>query len=227
MMILNGRRIDHLQRILLAIEDITDRHRSEARQKVVMGELQHRVKNILMNVRALARLTKDRSRTLDDYYRTFDGRVAALGRTQDLLVRSRNDMVPLDGILRLEIEASGGREGETFSVAGPPVELRAPAAQAIAMAIHELTTNAAKHGALRRPGAAIAVDWHNEFHDSQRHLRLRWRETGVHDMAPPDAKSFGMQVIERMVPYSLGGTSLVTFHPDGVECTIVFPLAEP
>src|SRR3546814_18235662 len=105
-MLLNGRRLDHLDLIVLAIEDITARRHSEQRQKVLMGELQHRVKNILMSVRALSQQTRLGSRDLHDYGRVFDGRLAALARTQDLLLKG-SAAIPLDALLRLELTAAG------------------------------------------------------------------------------------------------------------------------
>src|SRR3546814_615487 len=117
-MLLNGRRLDHLDLIVLAIEDITARRHSEQRQKVLMGELQHRVKNILMSVRALSQQTRLGSRDLQDYGRVFDGRLDALARTQDLLLKG-SDAIPLDALLRLELTAAGAREGTTFTLDGP------------------------------------------------------------------------------------------------------------
>ncbi|HZA65762.1 MAG TPA: sensor histidine kinase [Geminicoccaceae bacterium] len=95
------------------------------------------------------------------------------------------------------------------------------------MTIHELTTNAVKYGALSVDPGHIEVEWDTGQRDAETHLWLRWRERGLElgDTAPQ--KGFGSRVIEESLPYILGGTSHLTFHPDGVECLIEFPLPEP
>jgi PAS domain S-box-containing protein len=226
-MLLNARRADRRQLILLSIKDVTERRRSETRQTAVLGELQHRVKNILMNVRGLARQTRERSTDLDTFFGAFEGRLTSLARIQDLLVRGNTDTVRIEQILRLELGASGAREGETWSLAGPPVELSARVTQSMAMAAHELVTNAIKHGALAQAGGRIDVRWQVEREGASRRLRLDWRERGVALAGRPASSGFGMQIIERMLPYALGGTSELSFHGDGLECVIVVPLGEP
>src|SRR3546814_16165588 len=124
----NGRRLDQRDLILLAIEDITARRHSEQRQKVLMGELQHRVKNILMSVRALSQQTRLGSRDLQDYGRVFDGRLDALPRTQDLLLKG-SDAIPLDALLRLELTAAGAREVTTTPLDRPAVTRTGQATQ--------------------------------------------------------------------------------------------------
>jgi two-component sensor histidine kinase len=191
-----------------------------------MGELQHRIKNILNNVRALSAQTRQNSPTLEAFAEAFDARLQALARTQDLFVRGPLDKVELADLLRFELEAAGGREGPDFTIQGPSARLSPRDAQAMAMTIHELTTNALKYGALSVAPGRVEVAWRTEPRDGQRHLWLRWREHGlqVQDTAP--AKGFGSRVIEDSLPYILGGISQLTFHPDGAECTIEFPLPE-
>jgi two-component sensor histidine kinase/PAS domain-containing protein len=223
-MLLNAARLDYEHLILLSIRDVTEQRRADAQRDALTGELQHRVKNILNNVRAIASQTRRGIRTLDDFMNAFEARLGALARAQDLMVRGPLDKVQLVDLVRFELEAGGGQEGSSFTVQGPSVRLSPRDAQAMAMTIHELTTNAVKYGAWSVDSGHVEVAWRTEQRDAHTHLWLRWRERGrqLQDTAP--AKGFGARVIEHSLPYILGGTSRLTFHPDGVECVMEFPV---
>ncbi len=223
-MVLNGRRLDHLNLIVLAIRDITDQRRHETRQTEFMGELQHRVKNILSNVRALVSQTRRGKSTVDDFVEALELRLGALARVQDLLLKSPSESLTLHDIARLELEAVGGQEGIDFTAEGPTVSLSSHDAQVVAMAIHELTTNAGKYGALSSGNGKIEIAWQSLRRNDQDHLSLQWRERGVHMESTEPTKRYGARVIEQSVPYMLAGTSDLTFHHDGVECRLEFPL---
>ena len=225
-MLLNARRLDHEHLILLAIRDITEERRAETQREALTGELQHRVKNILNNVRALASQCRQSSSTLDGFIEAFDARLQALARAQDLLVRGPLEKVQLADLVRFELEASGGREGSTFTLRGPAVRLSPRDAQAIAMTIHELASNALKYGALSVGSGRLEVAWRTERRADDWHFRFRWREHGVPMGDPAPDKGFGSRTIEESLPYILGGSSRLTFHPDGAECVIEFPLPE-
>jgi two-component sensor histidine kinase len=216
-MLLNARRLDHLDLIVLAIRDVTDQHRHEREQKALMGELQHRVKNILASVQALARVTLKGSRSLNEFETKFQARLHSLRRTQDLLVRSPSDRVELHDLVQLELESHGA---ERVCVDGPRLELSAKAAQAMAMMLHELITNAAKHGAIAT-GGTIAVTWRTESLEDPAQFSFFWREHGVTTAPKTKASGFGSEIIEHAVPYTLGGTARLTFHPDGAECRLM------
>ncbi|MBM9594651.1 sensor histidine kinase [Roseitranquillus sediminis] len=220
-MMLNGRRLDHLDLIILAIRDVTERRKHERRQQVFMAELQHRVKNILNNVRALANQTRRRNDTLDGFFDAFMSRVAALGRAQDLLLKSPEDEVELAKIVRVELEAVGAERGVSYTADGPFLCLSPHNAQALAMAVHELATNAGKYGALKS-GGRVAVTWRVERNGGNVHFH--WRETGVEIDELTPIRGFGAEIIKRSVPHMLDGTSEFTLHSDGAECRIVFPL---
>ena len=223
-MMLNARRLNHHQSILLVIEDVTEKRRGESQARAVMGELQHRVKNILANVRALARQTRLRSPDLATFATNFDRRLDALARTQDLLLRSKGDAIDLAELLRLELGACSGHEGESFFLAGPPIEMPARFAQAMAMTAHELGTNAAKYGAFASPRGRIELKWHVERLDSGRQLHFAWHEHGVALSEAPGKPGFGTQFIEKMLPYTMGGTAAIRYGSDGIRCSIVVPL---
>jgi two-component sensor histidine kinase len=128
--------------------------------------------------------------------------------------------VELHALLRLELEGYGG---EQVRVDGPRLELSAKAAQAMSMMLHELCTNAAKYGALAT-GGTIWVTWQTEPHDAPVLFSFVWRERGVSIEPRPKIAGFGSEIIERAVPYALGGTGELTLHPDGAECRLTAPL---
>lgn len=221
---LNARRLDHLDLILLAIRDVTEQMRGESRQDALMGELRHRVKNILANVGALARQTQAGSGDLDGFMAAFMPRLEALARAQDLLVRDPSEAVDLQDIIALELDAVGAQRGRRYAVEGPPVRLRPQDAQAMAMAVHELTTNAAKYGALAAERDRVEIGWTVERRDAGRQLCFRWQEHGVAIADPPQRRGFGSRIIERSLPYMLGGSASMTFESDGLCCLLDFPL---
>jgi two-component sensor histidine kinase len=222
-MLLNARRLDHANQILLAIRDVTEKLRFEAQERAKVGELQHRVKNILANVRALFALSRRHSLTVEDFVTSFESRLASLAQTQDLLVSNSFDSARLDELVRLELAA---HEGDKVVVQGPRVDLPPRIAQAVAMAIHELVTNAAKYGALSRESGSISVGWRTEQRDGNEYITFQWRERGVPIQIAATKKGFGSEIIEHSLPYALGGKAQLAFHSDGVECIIEFPLSE-
>jgi two-component sensor histidine kinase/PAS domain-containing protein len=224
-MLLNGRRLDHLNLIILAILDDTERREHEHRQQAFTAELQHRVKNILSNVSALASQTRRGSPDLDTFFEAYQARLGALARAQELLVRRPLDTVELAALVRSELGAIGAEEGRGYTIDGPEVRLSPRNAQAMAMAVHELTTNAAKYGALHVDGARITIKWRIEG-NAERVLQFIWREQGVpiEDVGPH--RGFGSRLIEQSLPHMLGGMSELSFGPGGATCRIEFALPE-
>jgi two-component sensor histidine kinase/PAS domain-containing protein len=222
-MLLNGRRLDHINQIVLAIRDVTEARAHEWRQQTVVGELQHRVRNVLNNVNALATQTARRSTDVDSFLAAFTARLGALGRAQDMLVRTPSGEIALDYIIHLELGAVGAEEGRDFTLEGPEVRLAPDSAQAMAMAVHELTTNAGKHGALKA-GGRIEIGWRIEAADGETQLNFRWREYGVQIEETRPEKSFGWRVIEEHLPSMLGGTAKLMLRPEGLDVCIEFPV---
>ncbi|MCA1451372.1 PAS domain-containing protein [Ensifer sp. IC3342] len=226
-MVLNGRRLDHLDLILLAIRDITEQRRMEAQQRTMMGELHHRVKNVLSSVNALAKRSLYESQSLDAFRDSFATRLAALARTQDLLMRAPDCDVLMAEVLRLELEAQGGHEGENYQLNGPDVTLSRETTQAFAMAIHELATNAVKHGAWASPEGRLKVTWTaHRRKGNGTHISFRWRENRREIDTAPARKGYGSQVLEGVFSHSLEGTSELTLHPDGAEFVADFKLRD-
>lgn len=217
-MLLNGRRLDHLDLILLAIRDVTERRRMEAQQQTVMRELHHRIKNVLTSVGALVSRTVRESQSLDEFSKGFQSRLDNFARTQDFMLRAPEDAVEMAEVLRLELQAQGCQEGEDFSLEGPPLTLPPEAARAIAMASHELTTNAIKHGALGSPHGQVEIAWKlREPEGGKTHVWFHWKEHGVSINTRSDTKGYGLRLLERIFRHSLNGTSNCTLNPDGAE----------
>ena len=206
--------------------DIHARKLAEERQALLAREVDHRAKNALAVVQAALRLT--RAPDLPTYVRAITGRVTALARAQTLLADERWAGADLRTMLAAEMDAFliGGAGGEArATLLGPTVALPAGAAQPLAMVVHELATNAIKHGALSVPGGRVAVTWSSVGRPSDA-LRLRWAETGGPAvMASPPRRGFGSRVLEGVVRGQLGGEVSLAWNETGLVCDVTVPLA--
>jgi two-component sensor histidine kinase len=190
-------------------------------ERVLSHELQHRINNMLTTIRAVARRTCARSQSLDEFAKSFDDRLAAIARTNELLSRTGASSVAMSELLGQEMSAHGAIEGENLAQRGPELLISAKQAQALSMAFHELATNAVKHGALSVENGRIDISWQS---DGEKQLRIQWRETGVTIEGESARRGFGSDILERSIPYVLNGSFERTVHRDGIECEIVFPL---
>ncbi|WP_198379327.1 sensor histidine kinase [Roseomonas sp. KE2513] len=224
----------------------TDIHEMKQRQQLqdlVVSELQHRTRNLLALVRSLARKTLSASRSTEVFERDFHRRLDALARAQALASRSPEGHAAFDQILAAELAAHAHGRSAQVETGGPSgIMLGANAVQILALVLHELATNAVKHGALSQPAARLTIRWrlhpqgtHSPPAESEAaHLKVEWRESGVRmpqDPAPSRDGGYGRELIERALPYQLGACTSFTLGPDGVRCTIELPVlpqaAEP
>jgi two-component sensor histidine kinase len=202
--------------------DIDDLKRLQAEQKVLVAELQHRTRNLLSVVRTIARRSIEASPGRDEY----DARLAAVGRVQGFLSRSSAYAVPLADVVEAELQAAGDGASEKVEVGGPAVDLPGESIQAIALALHELATNAVKYGAIAHPSGRLSVTWRVEAgsNDDLRRLVLDWRESGVPmPDGPPARRGYGSELITRALPYQLRAETALEFTQDGVHCRIALP----
>jgi PAS domain S-box-containing protein len=218
--------------------DVDDILRLQARQMVLVGELQHRTRNLMAVVQSVTLRTLKGSCSLDEFRAQIDARMQALARAQGVL--SRRDAgarVSFDTLLREELAAhvrlAADGKGSQVSIEGPPgIPLHSSLVQTFALALHELATNALKYGALSTPDGHLSVRW-EELHRAGEGPRLRvdWRESGVADMPDASAVSrgggYGRELIERALPYQLGAQTSYRFAADGVHCTIEVDIPEP
>ena len=207
-----------LMRIRGLTRDITRRKQAQERQDLLIAELDHRVKNVLARVRAVIRHTRRRCRTVDEFVEALDGRIQSIAASHTLLSQSRWSGAGLTDLIRHQL-APYTTDSNT-AVDGPDVMLTSAQAQAVAMVIHELATNAAKHGALSGPDGRVSVSWERTGADATATLTITWREHGGKQIAAPVRSGYGLGLIRDLIPHELGGTVDLRFQPDGAHCKI-------
>jgi PAS domain S-box-containing protein len=210
-----------VQRVIGTVIDITERKRAEERIQLLMREVNHRSKNLLALVQAVARLTVANSP--QEFLTRFEERIRALAASQDLLVRDGWSGVPLEALIRSQLAHFADLIGARIHLEGPPVEVNAQAAQALGMAIHELATNAGKYGALANAAGVVRVTWSLQAQAGGAPLlSMAWVERGGPPVTKPSRRGFGSTVIETMAKLSLGATIELDFAPEGfswrLEC---------
>ena len=203
-------------------QDITERRHGDTLRVLMRDELNHRVKNTLATVQSIAAQS---FKGVDSQSReTFDARLVALSRTHDMLARENWESASLRDLLLQEIEPYRSDEGGRFVVEGLDFALRPKAALALGLAFHELATNAAKYGALSKPGGRVRVTWDVVSRSEPSALRLKWAETGGPKVRQPERKGFGSILIERGLAHELDGEVRLDFARHGLVCTIEIPL---
>jgi len=216
---------DRLLYVVRVVQDVTERKAWEQRQKLLMDELNHRVKNTLATVQSLAAQTARAARTPAAFRERFEGRLIALSKAHDQLTVHHWESADLRELLSGSLAPYAGTGSERIILRGEDVVLRPRAVLTLAMAIHELTTNAAKYGALSVPGGRIEIHWRPVRSDKGRsQLRIDWIEHGGPVVTVPDQRGFGSKLIEGSIAAELGGTASLTFEPEGLRCEIVIPM---
>ena len=204
--------------------DITERKRAEEQQRLLVRELDHRVKSVLASVATVAQRTREESGSLDAFVQAFDGRIQCMSNAHALLSRNQWQGVRLAELVRNELAPCVG-EGHA-STQGPEVLLSPESAQPMAIVLHELVTNASKYGALTTPQGQICVRWHWQADaPASGGLALEWIETGGPQVVVPERTGYGTRAIRNLIPYELGGTVDISFDARGVRCRIELPSA--
>lgn len=199
---------------------------SESRLRTLLAELQHRVRNTLALVKSITTRTAEASDSVEEMAAHLTGRLDAFARVQSAVTRNPEAGVDLMSLLSDELLAHAAHEGDQFTAKGPTVALQPKAAESMSLALHELTTNAVKHGALHgRNGGRIAVRWTYEGTDGDRHLSFEWAERGVDGTsADLEREGFGMELLKRILPYDLGAKTDVDFGGDGLKFAMQLPI---
>ena len=210
--------------VVVTFVNVTGLTQAEARLRVLVAELQHRTRNLLGVVQGIARETLGKGGSLD----SFKDRLAALGRVQGLISHAVDERVELHDLVRLELEAHGAlndaQSEARIMLAGPRVALGLTRVQAVALVLHELSTNALKYGALRDDAGRLSVTWQVEMRDNEPLLTLDWQERGVAMPSGGGKDGFGMQLIRHSLTATLRAYSDIQFGPHGVSCHITLPL---
>jgi PAS domain S-box-containing protein len=208
----------NLARINGVTIDITDRKEADERQVLLAREVDHRARNTLAVIQSIIRLT--RAKNVDDYVHAVEGRIKALARAHTLLSDSRWRGADLATLVAEELAPY--RAGDKIRCGGPDVSLQPATAQGLALALHELATNAAKHGGLSSPAGKVKLEWELESEA----LTLRWSETGGPPVAEPSSHSFGLKVIAASIEQQLGGKAVFKWAPIGLQCQMMIPRSE-
>jgi PAS domain S-box-containing protein len=207
------------------VRDVSARRAAEARQRLMLNELNHRVKNSLATVQAIAAQTLRRPDVPADVRDGFTARLIALARANDVLIAQDWAGASLAAIAAqvASPHADPERPGR-FAYGGPDVQLPPKSATAMALALHELATNAAKYGALSRPEGEIALHW--RIDSARGELHIVWRERGGPAVTPPARTGFGTRLIRQGLHVDLRAQVAVDFAPEGLICTIIAPLPD-
>jgi PAS domain S-box-containing protein len=202
--------------------DVHELRRLNERQNVLLKELHHRSRNLLSIVSSIARRTQALSQSLDEFGERFGARIAALARVQGLVAREDRAELELGELVRSEIAAHQADVNSKVRVEGPPVTLREKAAETLALALHELATNAVKYGALSDSSGQLVVKWRVRDDET---LVVEWEETGVAPKADT-RRGYGRELIEVALPLALGAQTKFDLGPRGVRCSIELPASE-
>ena len=220
--------IDNVRLHQAARAEVRERVLAEERQRLLLNELNHRVKNTLASVQSLARQSLVNAKDIDTYYKAFEARLMALSQTHNLLTAQNWEGASLFDILAAELRPySGGRQGggARFTIQGEQdVRLRPKAAVALGMAFHELATNAVKYGALSTPAGHVALRLRLDDQPSDRRLMIEWTESGGPAVVKPDRQGFGSRLLERGLAGELAGRVRLDYHPTGLSCRMDLPL---
>jgi two-component sensor histidine kinase len=212
--------IDNGRLYQAAQHEIEERRQAQAQQSLLIRELHHRVKNTLATVQAVVGATARSTSNIDEFYEAFVGRIISLANTHSLLTEAVWQTASLREILDKELAPYKDYAGERVVLEGPSVELPSEAAVPIGMAVHELTTNAAKYGALSIDTGRVAVRWTSENDPAGLRLKLRWTERGGPLVAPPKRQGFGSRLLHRVLATQLNAKVEMDFRPAGLQVSI-------
>ena len=212
-------------RMIGAMLDITERKRAEEHQRLLTGELQHRVKNTLALVQAIAGQTFRNAADLEAAREAFSARLISLGRAHDILTQASWTQAPIAEVVEGALAVHRGGMSR-IRASGPNVPLAAKPALALALALHELATNAAKYGALSNDSGAVDLRWHVVHEGEAPRFCLTWSEQGGPPiLTQPVRRGFGSRLIERSFAAEVGGEVKLTYAPTGLTCRLEAPLA--
>jgi two-component sensor histidine kinase len=203
----------------LSEEAGSERAMAAERQELLIAELNHRVRNILGVIRGLIRQSKPDGGSIEDFVALVDGRIHALARAHNQITQDHWGPAPLRALIDAEAAAFLTGQSDRVRVEGPPILLNPQAYSTMALVMHELVTNSAKYGSLSDSGE-VRIDW---LRDGAGDLLFHWRESGGPPVVEPTRKGFGSTIIDRSIPYDLGGDAEVEYLASGVEARFRIP----
>ncbi|MDP1865380.1 MAG: HWE histidine kinase domain-containing protein [Bradyrhizobium sp.] len=213
-------------RMVSIVADVTERKAAEDHNQFLMHELSHRSKNLLTVIQSIARRTARTAGTMEEFESRFGQRLQGIAASHDVLVGNSWQGAPLADLLRKHLEPFVDLQSSRVELGGPDIVVGAEAAQAIGLAIHELTTNAIKYGALSGPAGTVKVTWTlDDDAGAPRQLLLNWIEQGGPPVVPPSHKGFGHVVFDDMIERSLKGKVALEFAASGLSWRVSIPAA--
>jgi two-component system, chemotaxis family, CheB/CheR fusion protein len=217
---------NNIEGVLLTFIDVSNLVKAEEGQRILIAELHHRTRNLLAVIQSIANQTIRTSSSLEVFKGRFNDRLAALSRVQGLISMSPPDALTIGALVRMELEALNAPSKRTV-VGGPEILLPEEIVRTLALTLHELATNATKHGALSSEEGTLKITWAEAVREGGRRLELEWTETGV--PVPLEKRNgaslgFGRTLIERALPFQLQAKTHYELGSDGVRCSISIPL---
>jgi two-component system CheB/CheR fusion protein len=209
--------------VVVTFVDVTRLARSQAHQQILIAELNHRVKNMLMVAIGIAQQTHKAAVTSEAFLEAYIGRLQAMARSYELLSRENWTESSLVELMKTELAPFGL---ERLALDGPEVSLKPKLALSLGMVLHELATNAGKYGALSVPEGKVSILWSEQADKAGRNLEIRWAEINGPPVAKPKKRGFGIKLVEKETSYNLGGNAEIEFAPSGVSARLAFPLEE-
>jgi len=213
-----------VDKLLSVSRDITETKQMEEHQRLLINELNHRVKNTLATVQSIASQTLRNAATLEKAQAAFEARLLALSRAHNVLTRENWDGAHLREIVAEAVAPYSNRCEDRLHLSGPDVRLSPRVALTLAMALQELATNAVKYGALSNEVGEIRIHWTLDHTQEPPRLHLTWEESGGPPVQVPKRRGFGSRLIERSLALDLEGDVRIEFAPSGVTCTVDAPL---
>ncbi|MCJ2082730.1 PAS domain-containing protein [Methylobacterium sp. J-090] len=218
------------RRLIGVVADVTERRMAEERQTLLIRELHHRVKNTLATVQAIVGSTARTASSIESFYEAFVGRIMSLAHTHSVLTEDTWQTASLRSLLVNELKpyADGALDGAgddaRIRLEGPPVDLASEVAVPVGMAIHELTTNAAKYGALSTPDGRVTIVWSLAPDGPAETLRFDWVESGGPRVRPPTRQGFGSRLLQRVLTAQVRADVAMDYPPDGFRLRMLAPL---
>ncbi len=208
-------------------DQLAARRQAEEQAQMLAGEMKHRVKNSLAMVGAIASQTFRNAESVDDALQAFSARLGSMARAQDLLTQNGSDSADLHELVGQALDPYRRSDwDQRFAINGPPVRIASQLATSLAMAMHELATNAVKYGALSVDSGGVAISWSVEEAADAKLLQLEWREHGGPPVTLPTQRGFGSRLIERALAAEAGGQASIDFEPGGVVCELSVSLGK-
>jgi two-component sensor histidine kinase len=210
--------------IFIEGNDVTDHVNTEQRQALLIRELHHRVRNTLATVQGLLTTTANTAASFEEFQESFSGRIASLAKTHAVITEQLHQSISFQQLLTQELGPYTDDQGLRIRLSGPKVELPSQIAVPLGMAVHELTTNAVRHGALAKDEGRIEVDWDLIDRDGERALLCEWSEFAGPRVTPPSRDGFGSMLLKRVLSQQIRADVKVDFAPEGLRLRMAVPL---